>query len=133
MPTSTHEWTGFTPILKIKDAQASIQFYCEVLGFKLDWVHRFDEDFPAYASVSRWPLIAHLSEHGGGGTEQADLFVAVPDVDAVYAEFTANGLKCDPPVSEPEIGLRSFEFEDPDGHRLGFGTGISGADSAAEN
>lgn len=124
----TDGWTGFTPILRVQDAEASIRFYCDVLGFNLDWVHRFDPDFQAYASVSRGPLIAHLSEHEGGGTVNADLFIAVPDVDAVYNELTANGLETDPPVSEPEIGLRSFEFNDPDGHHIGFGTGISSSD-----
>lgn len=120
----TEGWTGFTPILRVKDAEVSIDFYCNVLGFNKDWVHRFEEDFPAYASVSRGPLIAHLSEHGSGDIEEASLFVAVPDVDAVYEEFTKNGLSCDPPVSQPEIGLRSFEFNDPDGHRIEFGRGL---------
>lgn len=122
-------WTGFTPILRVKDVHVSMRFYCDVLGFSEDWIHRFDDDFPAYASVSRGPLIAHLSEHGAGDIEEASLFIAVPDVDAVYEEFSRNGLKCDPPVSEPELGLRHFEFEDPDGHRLNFGTGISNSEA----
>ncbi len=121
----TDGWTGFTPILRVKDADVSIDFYCSVLGFNNDWVHRFGDDFPAYASVSRGPLIAHLSEHGAGGIENASLFVAVSNVDAVYEEFTKNGLSCDPPVSQHEIGLRSFEFNDPDGHRIEFGTGLT--------
>ena len=119
------DWTGWTPVLRVADAAASIQFYRDVLGFHEDWVHRFDEDFPAYASVSRDPLILHLSEHLGGGTEKADLFVHVKDVDAVYREFASNGLESEAPVSEPEIGLRQFEFEDPDGHRITFGTGLA--------
>lgn len=125
----TDGWTGFTPILKVKDADASIRFYCDVLGFSLDWVHRFQDDFPAYASIRRGPLIAHLSEHEGGGTEKADLFVAVPNVDDVYAEFTRNGLQADPPLSDTDIGLRHFEFHDPDGHHLGFGRALTKTES----
>ena len=117
----TSGWTGFTPILKVNDVDVSIRFYCEVLGFTKDWVHRFQDDFPAYACVRRGPLVAHLSEHAGGGTERADLFVAVHNVDEVYAEFTASGLRAEPPVTDQDIGLRHFSFEDPDGHRLGFG------------
>ena len=120
----TRDWTGWTPILKVKDAATSIRFYCDLLGFHEDWIHRFEEDFPAYASVSRDPLILHLSEHEGDGTQNADLFVHVLDVDSVYEEFTANGLLTNPPVSEPEIGLRQFEFDDPDGHHISFGTGL---------
>ena len=125
-------WTGFTPILKVKDADASIRFYCDVLGFSLDWVHRFQDDFPAYASVRRGTLVAHLSEHDGGGTEQADLFVGVTDIDHVYAEFARNGLKTEPPVSDPDIGLRSFEFHDPDGHHLGFGQALESAEDSPD-
>ncbi|MDA0921833.1 MAG: glyoxalase superfamily protein [Planctomycetota bacterium] len=125
----TDGWTGFTPILKVKDADASIRFYCGVLGFSLDWIHRFQDDFPAYACVRRGPLIAHLSEHEGGGTEKADLFIAVPNVDEVYAEFTRNGLNAEPPVSDPDIGLRHFEFDDPDGHHLGFGWALESTQS----
>ena len=124
----TDDWTGFTPILKVKDADASIGFYCDVLGFQKDWVHRFQDDFPAYACVRRGPLIAHLSEHSGGGTEKADLFIGVPNVDEVYEEFVANGLKANPPVSDTDIGLRHFEFNDPDGHHLSFGWSLGGDD-----
>jgi uncharacterized glyoxalase superfamily protein PhnB len=127
----TDGWTGFTPILKVNDVAVSIRFYCEVLGFNKDWVHRFQDDFPAYACVSRGPLIAHLSEHQGGGTENAALFIAVPNVDAVYQEFTANGLKADPPVSDTDIGLRHFDFNDPDGHHLDFGWALSQQESDA--
>ena len=119
-----NDWTGWTPVLRVADAASSIRFYCELLGFNNDWTHRFADDFPAYASVSRDPLILHLSEHEGGGTEKADLFVHVMDVDSVYQEFKANGLVANPPVTEEEIGLRQFEFEDPDGHQITFGTGI---------
>ena len=43
-------WTGWTPILRVKDAAASIRFYCDVLGFNEDWVHRFGDDFPGVGS-----------------------------------------------------------------------------------
>lgn len=118
------DWTGWTPVLRVAHVATSIRFYCDLLGFNEDWIHRFEEDFPAYASVSRDPLILHLSEHEGGGTEKADLFVHVMDVDSVYKEFLSNGLLANPPVTELEIGLRQFELDDPDGHHIAFGTGV---------
>lgn len=120
----TDEWIGFTPILRVTDVELSIRFYCDLLGFQENWIHRFADEFPAYASISRGPLIAHLSEHEGGGTANADLFLGVADVDAIYDEFTKNGLVADPPVSEEAIGLRNFSFTDPDGHQIGFGMGL---------
>lgn len=129
----TDGWSGFTPILKVKDADASIRFYCDVLGFQKDWIHRFQDDFPAYACVSRGPLKAHLTEHQGGGTEQADLFIAVPNVDEVYEEFSANGLTADPPESDTDIGLRHFAFYDLDGHQLDFGWALGSQESSDDS
>ena len=128
-----HDWTGFTPILKVKDAEASAGFYCDVLGFTQDWVHRFAEDFPAYVSISRGPLNAHISEHHGGGTEKAELFVAVPDVDEVYEEFKQNGLEAEPPESDPDINLRHFRVTDPDGHLITFATATEKAETPDED
>lgn len=118
----TDNWTGWTPVLEVENAEASIQFYCDFLGFKQDWIHRFEADLPAYACVSHGPLILHLSEIGG--TQKAKLFVEVPDVDAVYEEFTKNGLKTDTPQSVPAIHLRRFDFEDPDGHSITFASAL---------
>ena len=114
----TDGWTGFTPVLVVADAEASIRFYCDLLGFHEDWIHRFEADLPAYGCVSRGPLILHLSEIGG--TQNAKVFVQVPDVDAVYNEFRTNGLKAEPPQSVPEIHLRRFNFDDRDGHNITF-------------
>lgn len=121
----TDGWTGWTPVLDVADAEASVRFYCDLLGFTKDWIHRFDEGLPAYASVSRGPLILHLSEIGG--TQNAKLFVQVPDVDAVYNEVRTEGLKAEPPQSVPEIRLRRFNFDDRDGHNITFASELADA------
>jgi catechol 2,3-dioxygenase-like lactoylglutathione lyase family enzyme len=125
----TDGWTGLTPVLDVANAEASIQFYCDLLGFNEDWIHRFEADLPAYACVSRGPLILHLSEIGG--TQIAKLFVQAPDVDAVYNEFRTSGLKTEPPQSVPEIRLRRFNFDDRDGHNITFASELRelGADA----
>lgn len=81
------DWSGWVPVLPTADARRSLRFYCDVLGFSKVWEHRFAEDFPLYAQVSRGPVAVHLSEHGDPG-QSASLCMGVPDVDAAYAEFT---------------------------------------------
>ena len=116
------EWSTWVPILRVKDAHISARFYQEAMGFKVDWEHRFADDFPLYMQISRSPLVLHLSEHQGGGTSAAEFFVRVPDVDAVYEAMLQSGIA---PATEPtdqEYGIRDFCVEDPDGHRVTLGT-----------
>ena len=41
-----------TPILRIFDEAKALEFYVDFLGFKVDWQHRFEADFPLYLQVS---------------------------------------------------------------------------------
>ena len=63
------------PILRIFDEEKAQKFYIHFLGMKLDWEHRFDEEFPNYMQVSRDNLVFHLSEHSGDGTPGSKVFV----------------------------------------------------------
>ena len=116
------EWSTWVPILRVKDARASAEFYEKALGFTVDWEHRFADDFPLYMQISRSPLSLHLSEHQGGGTRAAEFFVRVPDVDVVYEAVVSQGIQ---PAAEPTdqpYGIRDFAIVDPDGHRITLGT-----------
>jgi uncharacterized glyoxalase superfamily protein PhnB len=117
-------WSSWTPILKVADAERSTAFYCDTLGFVKDWEHRFEQGWPLYVAVSRGSMTLHLSEHQGGGTEKASLFVDVDDIDAVYSELVERGLVAEEPPTDQEYGLRDFSFTDPDGHHITFGTRI---------
>jgi catechol 2,3-dioxygenase-like lactoylglutathione lyase family enzyme len=37
-----------TPILRIFDEAKALEFYVDFLGFKVDWQHRFEANFPLY-------------------------------------------------------------------------------------
>ena len=91
----------------------------------MDWEHRFAEGFPLYVSVSRPPLHLHLSEHEGGGTREAELFVRVPDVDAVHRAVVAAGYAPDGAPVNQDYGMRDFGLTDPDGHHITLGTPVS--------
>ena len=118
------EWMTWVPVLKVTDAQASADFYCEVLGFTKDWEHRFADDFPLYVSVSRDQLCLHLSEHEGGGTRIGDLFIAVRNVDETYSQLVARGLQPDGPPEDRPYGVRDFGFSDADGHHFVLGADL---------
>ena len=44
------------PILRIFSVEKAKEFYVDFLGFKIDWEHRFGDNFPLYAQVSRLGL-----------------------------------------------------------------------------
>ncbi len=49
------------PVMRIFDEAKAKEFYIGFLGFGLDWEHRFGDNFPLYAQVSRAGLTLHLS------------------------------------------------------------------------
>ena len=53
------------PILRIFSVEKAKEFYLGFLGFTWDWEHRFGDNFPLYAQVSRSGIVLHLSEHHG--------------------------------------------------------------------
>ena len=117
----SEQWSNWVPILSVKDARASAQFYEQVLGFTIDWEHRFEEGFPLYVQVSRPPLTLHLNEHGGGAGGKVELFVRVPDVDALYQGMLDRGTKPETEPTTQSYGIRDFSVVDPDGHRITLG------------
>lgn len=57
------EFSAAIPIIRIFSVEKAKEFYLDFLGFTLDWEHRFSEDLPLYAQISRSGLTLHLSEH----------------------------------------------------------------------
>ena len=68
------------PLLRIFDVAKAKEFYLDFLGFTIDWEHRFGNNFPLYAQISRPGLALHLSEHHGdaspGSTADGVLAIA---------------------------------------------------------
>lgn len=115
------DWSNWVPILGVKDARRSAQFYSEALGFEMDWEHRYADGFPLYVQLTRPPLTLHLSEHGDS-THPAEFFVRVPDVDALYTELLERGIQPARELTDQPYGMRDFCIVDPDGHRITLGT-----------
>ncbi|AZG14521.1 MULTISPECIES: glyoxalase superfamily protein [Cupriavidus] len=108
------------PILRIFSEDKAREFYVDFLGFKLDWEHRFGDNFPLYAQVSRSGLVLHLSEHHGDATPGSAIFIPIDDVDALHAELTARAYRYAKPGVEDAGWGRQLQVKDPFGNRLCF-------------
>ena len=102
------------PILNVASVTASLKFYTEVLGFKVDWA-----DGPM-ASVSREGHAIMLCQEGQGqgGTW---IWIGVDDIEPLFEAFAAKGANIrQEPTNHP--WAYEMQIEDPDGHVLRFGS-----------
>ncbi len=58
------------PLLRIFSVEKAKEFYCDYLGFQVDWEHTFEPNTPIYLQISRGSLRFHLSEHHGDGSPE---------------------------------------------------------------
>jgi predicted enzyme related to lactoylglutathione lyase len=105
------------PILRVGNLAASIRFYVEVLGFKVDWG---DDPESQMASVSRDRRAIMLCQ-GAQGQAGTWVWIGVEDIELLFHQFTSAGAKV---VQGPTNYSWAYEFrlEDPDGHVLRFGS-----------
>ena len=74
------------PVLRVKDAARAVAWY-ERLGFRKEWEHQFEPNFPWFVSVARGPMRLYLSEHKGDAVPNTLVHLYVNDVDVVSKEF----------------------------------------------
>ena len=106
-----------TPILRVSKLAASIRFYVDVLGFKVNWGGESESSF---ASVSRdgQSILLSQGEQGHPGTW---LWIGVDDIEPLFADLTAKPVKIlEKPTNYP--WAYEMKIEDPDGHVLRFGS-----------
>jgi len=119
------------PLLQVFDMKASLQFYCEVLGFTIHqfagekddigwvWLKWDKNDLmlnTAYETPDRpeRPEAARVAAHA-----DTAIYFGCPDVDSAYHELLSKGVKLDPPEIAP-YGMKQLYFLDPDGYSLCF-------------
>jgi catechol 2,3-dioxygenase-like lactoylglutathione lyase family enzyme len=107
-----------TPILRVVDLAASLDYYVSVLGFRLNWR---DENGNSFASVSRDDCHLFLAV-GDQGHPGAWVWVGVSDADALHAEMLARGARVRQPPANYPWGSRELHVEDPDGNVLRLGS-----------
>lgn len=103
-----------TPVLRVRDVQASVAYYVDKLGFAIHF------QMPGFASVSRGQCGLFLCE-GDQGHAGSWVWIDGVDVDAVYAEYQGSGAVIRHP---PTNYLWALEMQvvDPDGNVLRIGS-----------
>jgi uncharacterized glyoxalase superfamily protein PhnB len=121
------------PTLGVRDVNKAADYYTSVLGFECPG-GVFEGVAPGeggvYAIVRREGIEIHLQIRrrqlfaGERESIEGDAYLFVPDVDALFEEFESNGVRIQRPPEDAPYGLRDFVVEDPEGHRLTFGSPI---------
>jgi uncharacterized glyoxalase superfamily protein PhnB len=112
------------PVLPVDNLLKSMRFYEDKLGFTVSFTYG---EPPHYAIAKRGDEVSiHLSERED--TTQKiqpwSVYIFVTNVDAIYEEYRAKGLRMFVPPEDQEYGMREFETTDLNGHFLTFGQGI---------
>lgn len=109
------------PILRIFSVEKAKEFYVDFLGFTIDWEHRFGENFPLYAQISRAGLRLHLSEHHGDASPGSTVFVWMRGIADYHRELHAKDYRYNKPgLEDAPWNARTMEVSDPFGNRLRF-------------
>ena len=116
------------PILRMFDVEKAKAFYVDLLGFKIEWEHRFAPDYPLYMQVVRGGLRLHLSEHHGDATPGSAVYIQVQGLDRLHAELRTKGSHVGIETGPGES--RWLQILDPFGNRLRFAERRADASSA---
>ncbi|HEY5568870.1 MAG TPA: VOC family protein [Gammaproteobacteria bacterium] len=104
---------GSQPILRVSDLEASVGYYVNVLGFKVDF-----HEIIASVSRGRCGLFLVQGDQGHPGTW---VWIGVSDVELVHAEYLRSGAK----IRQPPTNFRwayEMQVEDLDGNVLRLGS-----------
>ena len=117
-------FTGGHPILNVKNVAASLDYYCNALGFQ-DVFHWSQEDAPpwTFAQVRRGNFFVYLCQQaqGGPGMWMYLNLASVEDLAALYQEYQAHAAKIIEPPTDKPWPMREMLIEDVDGHILRIG------------
>ncbi len=108
------------PVLRIFSEEKAEEFYLDFLGFTLDWHHRFEDDLPLYAQISRSGLVLHLSAHHGDGTPGSTAYLWMTGIDAFQRELLSRPYGYARPGITDSPWARELEIADPFGNHLRF-------------
>src|SRR5262245_7643063 len=107
------------PILRIFSVDKAKEFYLGFLGFSLDWEHRFGDNFPLYAQVSRSGIVLHLSEHHGDACPGSATMIMVKGIEDYHRELTETGYRYyKTGIDQEQRGARDMKVTEYLGKRL---------------
>ncbi|SFJ41736.1 MULTISPECIES: glyoxalase superfamily protein [unclassified Phyllobacterium] len=108
------------PIVRIFDVAKAHEFYLGFLGFKVDWEHRYGDNFPLYTQISRGGLRLHLSEHAGDATPGGNMVIYMKGIRTFHAELSAKNYRYMKPGLHDEGTRLELEVTDPFNNHMRF-------------
>ena len=112
--------TALIPIFHVKDVEAAVRYYTDVLGF----VEAFR--YGTYAGLRLGECELHVTDPGeprqiaGAGTA----YVICDDVDGYFGSVKGAGARLKSEPQDRIYGMRDFAVFDPDGNQLTFGSDV---------
>mgnify|MGYP003424963061 CR=1 FL=1 len=115
------------PVLRIFDIPKATEFYIDWLGFKIDWEHRFGNNFPLYMQISLEDIVLHLTEHYGDCSPGCKIVIQTKSVDELYKQLASKEYKYyKPGVELAPWNAKTMELIDPFGNKLLFNESLDG-------
>jgi uncharacterized glyoxalase superfamily protein PhnB len=136
MPAATTTTAStIMPALRYRDADAAIDWLCNVFGFERHAVYRGPNNTVGHAELTLGSGMIMLGsakddEYGRGFKSPSELgnietrssYIIVADADAAYARAKAAGGKIVRQIQNTDYGSREFTVKDPEGHSWSVGT-----------
>jgi catechol 2,3-dioxygenase-like lactoylglutathione lyase family enzyme len=112
---------GSTAVFAVADVNSSVEFYCNVLGFRQNWLWG---NPPTFASVGFAKTEIFLCQQPDLATRvegHMHCFFIEGSVDELHAQHVASGASIIAPPENKPWGLREYVVRDPSGYHLRFG------------
>lgn len=113
------------PMLPVRSMPASVDFYCQRLGFEVE-TRRDDWRWAMLRFGGCRLMVDESINVHSDDPRNAVLYLYPEDIRAYHQQVRANGLAV-PDLSVTFYGLTEFRIEDPDGNRLWIGQSASSA------
>jgi uncharacterized glyoxalase superfamily protein PhnB len=110
------------PLLRVSNAAAAEDFYCNRLGFRKEFVYRSDDSKPepCYLGLTRDRIWLHVSSFSGDGIPGCVVNFMVEDVDLLYMQLLAQGVSIESGPVDQSWGTRELYVRDVDGNSIRF-------------
>jgi len=126
MTLAAHQPQNLAPVLLVRDIQASVAWYMEKLGFRVNELHG---EPPSFAIANFGDHCSIMLKQSSGGavlnhqslTNMWDVYIWVGNIGATHAHLISRNVDivCGP--QDQPYGCREIEIRDPDGYILCLG------------
>lgn len=87
----------------------------------MDWVHRFEDNFPVYFQISNGNCLLHLSEHHGDCSPGAAIRIEITNIQEYQSMLLSKNYKYSRPgINKTPWNSHEMTIIDPLGNRIVF-------------